>query len=291
MREQMFTMEQERADMIAEVEAQIERALASMTVGIDESDYASSRPNSRLSNVSNPRSRKTSDATPSRHARSFGTESTLAEAFEGDDDVPEIPDILKVQRGTETIQEDEEEELTEVKKKRFSASDLDAPQDGMSAVDEGISQKSENIAQKVIEIQQKVSFIVLHQFFSSSACDSSWSRLLRLNDELQNGEEMSRAMKASPNCRNLGTVVIEARLSPRLPAETGVVLSPLRKLMVARLHRVTLRMMLALFPLSAGTESILSTKEPVLLHVIQRAAEESEEAQPLRCAKLLQARR
>ncbi|KAK7468898.1 hypothetical protein VKT23_003395 [Stygiomarasmius scandens] len=156
MREQMFTMEQERADMIAEVEAQIERALVSMTVDMDESDYASSRPNSRLSNVSNPRSRKTSDATPSRHARSFGTESTLAEAFEGDDDVPEIPEILKVQRGTETIQEDEEEELTEVKKKRFSASDLDAPQDGMSAVDEGISQKSENIAQKVIEIQQKL---------------------------------------------------------------------------------------------------------------------------------------
>ncbi|KAF5375028.1 hypothetical protein D9758_000285 [Tetrapyrgos nigripes] len=148
MREAMFTMEQERADMIAEVEAQIERALASMTVGIDDSDYVSSRPNSRLSNVSNPRSRKASG-----HLRNFGTESTLAETSE-DDEIPEMP---KIQRETETIQEDEEEDDTiEVKKKRFSASNLDGLQDGMNAVDAGISEKSEKIAQKVIEIQQKL---------------------------------------------------------------------------------------------------------------------------------------
>ncbi|KAF8873029.1 hypothetical protein BD779DRAFT_1679434 [Infundibulicybe gibba] len=37
-------MEPERAEMVAEVEAQIERALASMAVDIDNSDYGSSRP-------------------------------------------------------------------------------------------------------------------------------------------------------------------------------------------------------------------------------------------------------
>jgi len=46
--------------------------------------------------------------------------------------------------------------LVPSRKKRFSASDLDVPQDGMNAVDEGISRKSDKIAQKVLEIQQKL---------------------------------------------------------------------------------------------------------------------------------------
>jgi hypothetical protein len=159
MRETMEKMEQERAEMVAEVEAQIERALASMAVDI-ESDYddGSSRPNSRLSSrpgsrVSS-RSRRTSDAAK-RPLRSFGTESTLAESYEAADlDIERV----KLERETGTIPEGEEEETpaSPNRKKRFSASETDMPQDGMNAVDEGISQKSDRIAQKVLEIQQKV---------------------------------------------------------------------------------------------------------------------------------------
>ncbi|KAF8078624.1 DENN domain-containing protein [Lyophyllum atratum] len=157
MRETMEKMEQERAEMVAEVEAQIERALASMAVDIDESDYASSRPSSRLSSASGPsRSRRPSDATTkTRQLRSFGTESTLAESY-GDID-SEDSRASRSERETGTIPEAEEETpMTPSKKKRFSASEVDMPQDGMNAVDEGISQKSDNIAQKVFDIEQKL---------------------------------------------------------------------------------------------------------------------------------------
>ncbi|KAF9478515.1 hypothetical protein BDN70DRAFT_879853 [Pholiota conissans] len=158
MKETMDRMEEERAEMVAEVEAQIERALASMAVEIDDSDYGSSRPQSRLSNMSGTRSRRTSDAAKTRQLRSFGTESTLAESYgEGIEAVDEegLPAHGKIDRQTDTIVEaDEEEPVARVK--RFSASDVDVPQDGMIAVDEGISQKSDKIAQKVLEIQQKL---------------------------------------------------------------------------------------------------------------------------------------
>jgi len=164
MRETMEKMEQERAEMVAEVEAQIERALQSMAVGMDESDYSSSRSQSRLSDVSAPQSRsqsrRASDASKSRHLRSFGTESTLAESYGEDIEAADAEDATiapqKITRETGTIVEDDEEDHTATKKKRFSASDMEAPQDGMNAVDEGISQKSDKIAQKVLEIQQKV---------------------------------------------------------------------------------------------------------------------------------------
>lgn len=162
MRETMEKMEQERAEMVAEVEAQIERALASMAVGMDDSDYSSSRPQSRLSDVSGThsrsQSRRPSDASKSRHLRSFGTESTLAESYGEDSEAAEDETIApqKIARENGTIAEDDEEDQTITKKKRFSASDMEVPQDGMNAVDEGISQKSDKIAQKVLEIQQKV---------------------------------------------------------------------------------------------------------------------------------------
>ncbi|KAJ7038207.1 AEX-3 domain-containing protein [Mycena alexandri] len=161
MRDTMDKMEQERAEMVAEVEAQIERALASMAVDI-ESDYEgndSSRPNSRLSSRpgsrATSRSRRASDATK-RPLRSFGTESTLAESYEAAD--LDMEHVKKLDRETDTIPEGEEEDLpaSPNRKKRFSASETDMPQDGMNAVDEGISQKSDRIAQKVLQIQQKL---------------------------------------------------------------------------------------------------------------------------------------
>lgn len=158
MKETMEKMELERAEMVAEVEAQIERALASMAVDVDvdDSDYCSSRPSSRPNSRLSSRQRRASDAAKTRQLRSFGTESTLAESYEegaAEDFTPS-----KLERHTSTIEEDEEDEapLSPARKKRFSASEVDVPQDGMNAVDEGISQKSDNIAQKVLEIQEKV---------------------------------------------------------------------------------------------------------------------------------------
>ncbi|KZT30581.1 hypothetical protein NEOLEDRAFT_1053137 [Neolentinus lepideus HHB14362 ss-1] len=156
MRETMEKMEQERAAMVAEVEAQIEKALASMAAGMyeDESENDGSRPASRMSSASasRPRSRQTGDSARSRHLRSFGTESTLAELSDADDT------FTKSDRTTETIQEDDEEGSPSptTKKKRFSATLTDLPQDGMTAVDEGISERSDKIAQKVLQIQQKL---------------------------------------------------------------------------------------------------------------------------------------
>ncbi|KAJ7492622.1 DENN domain-containing protein [Mycena latifolia] len=156
MRETMDKMEQERAEMVAEVEAQIERALASMAVDIDSDYDGSSRPSSRLSSRPgsrmSSRSRRTSDAGAKRPLRSFGTESTLAESYE------EADLGKRIDRETDTIPEGEEEETpaSPNRKKRFSASEADLPQDGMNAVDEGISEKSDRIAQKVLEIQQKL---------------------------------------------------------------------------------------------------------------------------------------
>ncbi|KAF8560362.1 hypothetical protein OG21DRAFT_1401805 [Imleria badia] len=166
MRDTMEHMEQERAEMVAEVEAQIERALASMAVDVDESDYGgelSSRPGSRMStsarSASGTRSRRASDAMKNGESngtrlRSFGTESTLAESYErGMDDTLVAS---KSERETDTITEEEETPASPVNKKRFSATQSEVVQDGMMAVDEGISERSDKIAQKVLQIQQKL---------------------------------------------------------------------------------------------------------------------------------------
>ncbi|KAI0669882.1 AEX-3 domain-containing protein [Trametes maxima] len=165
MRETMEKMEEERADMIAEVEAQIERALAHMAVDVEDSDYGGSRPSSRMSSRSAPSGstyRRGSDSR-ARPLRSFSTESTLAESYSGD-----LREEFTVQpeRATGTVLEEPEQEEAEdmeiqkekerLRKKRFSAADMDAQQDGMKAVDEGISQKSDKIAQKVLQIQRKL---------------------------------------------------------------------------------------------------------------------------------------
>lgn len=166
-------MEEERAEMVAEVEAQIERALASMAVDVDvdvdvdESDYGgelSSRPGSRMSasarSASGTRSRRTSDALKSEsqesngtRLRSVSTESTLAEAYENGMDDTLVAN--KSEREADSIAEEEEPPASpSKKKKRFSVTEI--VQDGMMAVDEGISERSDKIAQKVLQIQQKV---------------------------------------------------------------------------------------------------------------------------------------
>jgi hypothetical protein len=176
MRETMETMEIERAEMVAEVEAQIEKALASMAVDIeDESDEydsqpgsrVSSRPGSRLSRPSSrtSRSRRTSDAGMRKQLRSFATESTLVESY--DPVREEAPAKLELSM-EEAIEEEDEAPLSPTKK-RFSASGGEGQHDGMTAVDEGISERSDRIAQKVLQIQQKVTSPLIHPYTTRGA--------------------------------------------------------------------------------------------------------------------------
>ncbi|KAI0296199.1 hypothetical protein BC826DRAFT_908484 [Russula brevipes] len=170
MRDTMDFMEQERAEMVAEVEAQIEKALASMAVDIDdESDEYDSRPASRVSSrsgsrLSRPssrtsRSRRTSDAAMRvKQLRSFGTESTLVEPYETMREEAQAKlDLAK----EDVIEEEDEATPSSPSRKRFSASGGgEGQQDGMTAVDEGISERSDRIAQKVLQIQQKVKSLI-----------------------------------------------------------------------------------------------------------------------------------
>lgn len=170
MRDAMVKMEQERLEMVAEVEAQIERALQSMQVDLDDDSDYESRPVSRMSShsASGTRTphRKHSDAARHKQLRSYGTESTLVDYDLKDDVLPSID------RPTDTVIEEEEEEtppepISPSKKKRFSATEVqEGPQDAMVAVDEGISEKSDRIAQKVLQIQRKV-YLTCYFAFSS----------------------------------------------------------------------------------------------------------------------------
>lgn len=175
MREQMSKMEEERSQMIAEVEMQIERALASMAVDMDDSDYGGSRPSSRLSSRSAPSTLRRSGDRP---LRSFSTESTLAESYADDNQ----DFMLKTERVTTTVPEEDEEseEVSRLKKKRFSATGGEVPQHDMSAVDEGISQKSDHIAQKVLQIQRKVvlqtSYLCSTLIMSFHSLNQHWAR-------------------------------------------------------------------------------------------------------------------
>lgn len=183
----MVRMEQERLEMVAEVEAQIERALASMQVDVlsDVSEYSdNSRPNSRTSDIpiisrrpmtpGTPNSRSRKGSLVEKRLRSYGTESTLVDY--DDDARHHVAD-----RSATVIEEDEREAENEerkkrpdidqvqdipdedvtIVKKRFSAEanrNDKSHQDAMGAVDLGISEKSDKIAQKVMEIQRKVNF-------------------------------------------------------------------------------------------------------------------------------------
>ena len=185
MRDAMVRMEQERLEMVAEVEAQIERALASMQIDVtsDVSEYSDySRPNSRTSDnptasrspvaPGTPKSRSRKGSLVEKRLRSYGTESTLVDydddsrhhvadrsttVIEEDEEEAENEERKK-RPGVDEVQEIPDEDVTIVKK-RFSAEANRADkthQDAMGAVDFGISEKSDKIAQKVMEIQRKV---------------------------------------------------------------------------------------------------------------------------------------
>ncbi|KAI1797896.1 DENN domain-containing protein [Ganoderma leucocontextum] len=227
MRTQMERMEEERAEMIAEVEAQIERALVHMAVDVDDSDYGGSRPSSRLSTRSAPSTsggahRFAADGR-TRPLRSFSTESTLAESFANGDD------LIKTERVTGTVMEEEEPESdervkgTEKKKKRFSAGADVEQHDGMKAVDEGISQKSDKIAQKVLQIQRKLESALgpdvyrrsLESHCSESELSESTNRFRSHPRRTRRNRSISDSPagtgRSTPMCRGNGATAMAAK--------------------------------------------------------------------------------
>lgn len=176
MRAAMEKMEEEREQLVEEVEAQIERALMSMSMSIGtsengDSDYdgeadvdgqsGSSRPVSRLSDT--PQSRPVT--------RAMSTDSaTLAGTAENDD-------IIRHSVESSAIAEENEDESSNGEgvspptereqqvQKRIDASSAPAGEQGedaMGAVDEGIHTNSDKIAQKVLQIQQKLENALQH---------------------------------------------------------------------------------------------------------------------------------
>lgn len=143
MRQEMLKMEDERAQMVAEVEAQIERALASMGMDLVDSDIDSHYGSERsVGSRSRSISRTTSGSGIAFPKRSFSTESTLAETVVADGPYH-----------NDSVIEEEPEEIsaTEGIKESYPSGDA------LAAVDKGIEDNSGRIAQKVQEIQQKVS--------------------------------------------------------------------------------------------------------------------------------------
>ncbi|KAH9004017.1 hypothetical protein EDB86DRAFT_2886260 [Lactarius hatsudake] len=220
MRDTMENMEQERAEMVAEVEAQIEKALASMAVDIDDSDEDDSRPVSRSSSrppsrISRPssrasRSRRASDAgSRMKQIRSFGTESTLVEPY---DLVKEEAQVkLDLAKGP-VIEEEDEDPLSPSSKKRFSAAGVEGQQDGMTAVDEGISERSDRIAQKVLQIQQKLE--------NALAADREKQWNAQSGRESESEGTVGRAPTTHPRSRKASGVASRVPQGPRQRGDT-----------------------------------------------------------------------
>ena len=159
MREAMDKMEEERAQLVEEVEAQIERALASMSMAVEMGDSdAESQPESQQSASSRPASRnetgsrRSSNASRSIPPRPFSTDSTLAETAETDEETRHSLDSTAFGEG------DVEASPTMVHSGHsIRSSTVDRSSD-MGAVDESIHQNTDKIAQKVLQIQQKVCY-------------------------------------------------------------------------------------------------------------------------------------
>ncbi|KZO98294.1 hypothetical protein CALVIDRAFT_478877 [Calocera viscosa TUFC12733] len=163
MRLNMEAMEREREQMVAEVEEQIERALASMSFNDSMSETGTSRTGSRAgSRASTPGS---GSNTGRRIPRSYSTGTTLRDNLDEEDLIEHeigmnAGDIETGKRRLEKIEEQARESDASpppARKKRFSASGRDqGAEDAMGAVDAGISEKSDRISEKVNQIQMKV---------------------------------------------------------------------------------------------------------------------------------------
>ena len=167
MRNMMLTMEMERAQMIAEVEDQIRM----ITVQIDPDEFdAESRPSSRMSTVSAPSTLRKSESHP-HILRASSTQSTLVEsasmgnlrASASGEKEHRGRDEIRASHRTSTVpeldepEEDKDTESVAERKKRFSATRGDLPQDGMAAVDDALSHATALVNQSISNIQRRVS--------------------------------------------------------------------------------------------------------------------------------------
>ncbi|EJD47768.1 hypothetical protein AURDEDRAFT_113372 [Auricularia subglabra TFB-10046 SS5] len=143
MRQEIERMEGERAAMIQEVEAQIERALASMAFSETESDIGGSP---SQSSSRRPSFARAASATGS----AFGDVRSESIAEETDDGEP-----LETPTSRKPVEEKEKEKETKVEAQNFDGSAA-MPDSNMSAVDMGITEKSDRIARKVLAIQEKL---------------------------------------------------------------------------------------------------------------------------------------
>lgn len=148
MRQAMEKVEEERAQLVAEVEAQIERALASMSMAV-EMDESEEEIGSHRSASPRPRS-DTGQSNVDEHStpvRPFSTDSTLAGTAETDEETRHSLESSIIPEENDTVVSTTESN---------GQSTVDRSNDTMVAVDEGIHQNTDRIAQKVLQIQQKV---------------------------------------------------------------------------------------------------------------------------------------
>lgn len=140
MRAEIERMESERASMIAEVEAQIERALSSMAFSETESDIGAGG-GSRAS------SRRPSFRAGSAAGSAFGDvrDESIAEE---DGDVDAV--AVETSKHESAVKKEDG-----AKVQNFDGTAA-LPDGNMNAVDMGITEKSERIARKVLAIQEKV---------------------------------------------------------------------------------------------------------------------------------------
>lgn len=151
LRDYIDKMEEERSQLVAEVEAQIERALANMAIPVEMSDSEAEEGSQMLDSL--PPTRPASSAGVSFARRSINTETTLADTGETDEETRHSVDS--------TIPEiDERDAASETNHSQRTPGDKGS--DAMDAVDEGIHQNSDKIAQKVLQIQQKVRLRVIN---------------------------------------------------------------------------------------------------------------------------------
>ncbi|EJD03960.1 uncharacterized protein FOMMEDRAFT_106299 [Fomitiporia mediterranea MF3/22] len=157
MRLAMEKMEEERTELVHEVELQIERALQSMSMSVEMTD--SEEDGSQLDgnedgssrSPSKAGSRRSSNATRSPLRTQSIDSATLAGTAENEE-------ITKHSMETTTITEEEEEQQAASTGMNIDATapPVDRSQDAMVAVDEGIHSNTDRITQSMLQIQQKL---------------------------------------------------------------------------------------------------------------------------------------
>ncbi|KAF8309866.1 AEX-3 domain-containing protein [Cantharellus anzutake] len=229
MREEMEEMERERSQMIAEVEAQIERALVSIAFSdgnSDLSDLVISRPGSAMSSHrsdSRPSSRNGGGPeTGSSHnhtLRSFGTATTLAEEQamalveshpNGGESTVTIGPVREVtDKRSPTA-------LSEKALRRFSVTKRDHS-DALGGMDRSISERSDAVAQRMLQIQRKLDAVREAKYYRTESVSSARTSLE------ESGSQKGPVSRAS---RVRSPLLQRASSIKESPAETPIQSTP-----------------------------------------------------------------